>query len=135
MEMMELMEWSDRFKLGHAKIDRDHQKLIALINRLSEAMIKREGQKVCAEVLDQLVTYFQTHFAMEEQLMAAHHYAHSMEHKAEHAAFVKQVLELKAKFEAGSLTLSVSLLNFLREWLSTHILATDKALVAALPAA
>ena len=132
---MELMEWSDRFRLGHRRIDSDHRKLIALINQLTEAMSKRAGQQVCGEVLDELVTYFQTHFATEEQLMAAHNYAHSMEHKAEHAEFVEKVLELKSKFDAGSVTLSISLLNFLREWLTNHILVTDKALVAGLPPA
>ncbi|MCX7169300.1 MAG: hypothetical protein NTY41_03155 [Proteobacteria bacterium] len=43
------------------------------------------------------------------------------------------MLELKARFDAGSVTLSISLLNFLRGWLANHILATDKALVAGLP--
>lgn len=80
--MMELMEWSERFRLGHSRIDRDHKKLISLINRLSSAMSNRSGQQVCGEVLDELVTYFQTHFALEEQLMSAHHYPHSVDHKA-----------------------------------------------------
>lgn len=133
--MMELMEWSDRFRLGHRRIDSDHRKLIALINQLTEAMSKRAGQQVCGEVLDELVAYFQTHFATEEQLMAAHGYADSITHKAEHAEFVEKVLELKAKFDAGSVTLSISLLNFLRDWLTNHILVTDKALVAGLPPA
>lgn len=133
MEMMELMEWSERFRLGHSGIDRDHKKLIALINQLSTAMSKRSGQQVSGKVLGELATYFQTHFAMEEQLMSAYNYPHSAEHKAEHAKFVSEVLELKARFDAGSVTLSISLLNFLRDWLANHILATDKALVAGLP--
>lgn len=133
MAMIEILEWSERFKLGHKRIDSDHQKLIALINQLSDAMTKRVGKEACCGVLQELVSYFQTHFAMEEDLMARHNYSQSAAHKAEHVQFVKQVEELQAKFETGSVTLSISLLNFLRNWLANHILMTDKALVAALP--
>ena len=133
MELMELMEWSERFKLGYARIDSDHQKLIALINQLTEAMTKRAGKDVCGTVLNELINYFKTHFAMEEQLMANFNYADAVSHKAEHAMFVDEVLKMKAKLEANSFMLPVSLLKFLRDWLSNHILVTDKALVAGLP--
>ncbi|MCX7173089.1 MAG: bacteriohemerythrin [Proteobacteria bacterium] len=128
------MEWNDRYKLGHVRIDGDHMKLVALVNQLTEAMLKRKGQQVCGKVLDELVNYFNTHFAMEEQLMATHHYAKTIEHKAEHAKFVEEILAFKAEFEAGSVILSISLLNFLREWLINHILISDKALVAGIKA-
>lgn len=129
---MDLFEWNDRFKLGHERIDADHMKLVALINELTEAMIRREGKEVCGLVLDELVNYFKTHFAMEERLMATHGYPQTAAHKAEHAKFVSEILDSKARFDAGSVTLTVSLLNFLREWLVAHILSTDKALVAAI---
>ncbi|MFA6310807.1 MAG: bacteriohemerythrin [Sterolibacterium sp.] len=129
---MDLMEWNDRFKLGHDKIDSDHMKLVALVNQLTDAMLKREGRQVCGKILEQLVNYFNTHFAREERLMATHHYAHIVEHKAEHADFVREILAFKSEFEAGSATLSISLLNFLREWLINHIMVSDKALVEAI---
>jgi len=127
---MDLMEWNDRFKLGHSKIDRDHMKLVSLINQLTEAMRRREGQEVCGDVLNELVSYFKTHFAMEEQLMATHHYANAADHQAEHARFVDEILDARARFDAGSITLTISLLSFLRDWLINHILVSDKALVA-----
>lgn len=131
---MDLMEWNDRFILGHDKIDRDHRKLVALVNQLSEAMLKREGKEICGKVIEDLAAYAKTHFSTEEQLMALHHYANTAEHKAEHANFVDQVAELKSRFDAGSITLSISLLGFLKEWLTKHILITDKALVAGIAA-
>ena len=33
---------------------------------------------------------------------------------------------LKADFEAGKVLLSVDLMNFLRDWLTSHILKSDK---------
>jgi len=43
------------------------------------------------------------------------------------------VLDFKSKYDAGTVTLSVSLLRFLVEWLTHHILESDKALAQDLP--
>lgn len=123
-----MLEWNDKLMLGHSQIDRDHQRLVALINQLSDAMTGGKGKEVCGKVLDELIQYTRTHFAMEEQLMAAHRYAGAFEHKAEHAKLVNQVLEFKSKFDDGTATLSVALLRFLVDWLTHHILVSDKDL-------
>jgi len=130
---MTMMEWNDALKVGHSVIDRDHQKLIRLINDLGDAMSAGQGKEVCGNVLDELISYTQTHFANEERLMSVHHYADTPRHKAEHAKLVKDVLAFKAKFEAGTATLSVSLLHFLMDWLTHHILESDKALAQGIP--
>ena len=112
---MAMMEWNDTLKVGHSLIDRDHKKLIGLINELGEAMSAGKGRDVCAKVLNELISYTKTHFAMEEQLMSAHHYAAASEHRAEHARLVHEVVDFQGKFEAGTTALSVSLLHFLME--------------------
>lgn len=130
---MAMMEWSDALKVGHSAIDRDHQKLVGLINELSDAMEDGKGRDVCGRVLDELISYTKTHFAMEEQLMSAHHYAATSQHRAEHAKLVREVVAFQADFKAGTTILSVALLHFLMEWLTHHILASDKALAQAIP--
>jgi hemerythrin len=130
---MATMEWSDALKVGHSVIDRDHQKLVGLINKLGDAMSAGHGRDVCGEVLNELISYTQTHFATEERLMSAHHYADESRHRAEHARLVQEVLDFKGKFEVGTATLSVSLLHFLMEWLTHHILESDKALAQGIP--
>jgi hemerythrin-like metal-binding protein len=54
--------------------------------------------------------------------------ASSPAHKAEHKKLVADVGAFKAKFEAGSAAVTTELMAFLRDWLSNHILRTDKAL-------
>ena len=130
---MAMMEWNDALKLGHSLIDRDHQRLVALINALGDAMSTGQGSEVCGHVLDELIDYTKTHFAREEQLMSRHHYAATSEHKAEHAKLVREVVEFKGKFDAGTAVLSVSLLHFLMEWLTHHILESDQALARSIP--
>jgi len=92
-----------------------------------------KGKNVCGHVLDELIAYTRTHFAMEEQLMATHRYARALDHKTEHAKLVDEVLDFKSKYDAGTVTLSVSLLRFLVEWLTHHILESDKDLAQAIP--
>lgn len=129
---MALFPWDDKYKTNHPVIDTDHKKLVELINKLADAMQAGKGRDVCGKVLNELVDYTKTHFATEEKLMAAHGYVNTADHKAEHAKFVKEVLDFKVKFDSGALTVTSSLLNFLRDWLIKHIMNSDKALVAAI---
>lgn len=129
---MAMFPWDDKYKTNHLTIDTDHKKLVELINQLADAMQAGKGRDVCGKVLNELVNYTKTHFANEEKLMAAHGYVKTAEHKAEHAKFVQEVADFKGKFDSGALTVTSSLLNFLRDWLINHILNSDKALVQAI---
>jgi hemerythrin-like metal-binding protein len=128
------MKWSNALMVGHPTIDRDHQKLVDLLNRLYEAMQSGKGTKVCDQVLSELIAYTKSHFATEEQLMAASQYPKFREHKAMHTQLVNDVMDFKSRLDGGSTTLSVSLFKFLKDWLANHILASDRDLVAALKA-
>ena len=130
---MPMMEWNDALKVGHSVIDREHQKLVGLINKLGDAMSAGQGREACGEVLNELIAYTRTHFATEEGLMSVHHYADTARHKAEHSGLIREVVAFKGKFEAGTATLSVSLLHFLMDWLTHHILESDKALARGIP--
>lgn len=125
---MPLFPWDDKLKTNHPNIDSDHKKLVDLVNKLYDAMQAGKGKEACGQVLNELINYTKTHFAMEERLMAAHSYARTADHKAEHAKLIKEVSDFKAKFDAGSLTITASLLSFLRDWLVNHISKSDKAL-------
>ncbi|MFA7268007.1 MAG: bacteriohemerythrin [Sterolibacterium sp.] len=130
---MAMMEWNNTLQVGHSVIDNDHRKLIGLINQLGDAMSAGQGREVCGSVLNELIDYTQTHFATEERLMSAHRYADESRHRAEHAKLVQDVQDFKRRYEAGTATLSVSLLHFLMEWLTHHILESDKALAKGIP--
>ena len=130
---MAMMDWNDSLKVGHSSIDRDHKILVGLINALGDAMSTGQGGNVCGGVLDELISYTKTHFAMEERLMSLHGYPAAPAHRAEHTKLVQDVVAFQDKFAAGTAVLSVSLLHFLMEWLSHHILESDKALAKGIP--
>ena len=124
---MPLITWSDTMSVGVAKIDKEHQKLIELINLLHAEMSAGKSNQVMGKVLDELIGYTKGHFAAEEALFRTHSYPQASAHKQEHDALAKKVLDLQAEFKAGRTFIGAPTLNFLRDWLTQHILKQDMA--------
>ncbi|MEY4750096.1 MAG: hypothetical protein RIQ60_2310 [Pseudomonadota bacterium] len=129
---MPLITWGPMLAVGVKEIDDQHKKLVELVNQLNDAMHAGQGKETLAPVLNELVRYTVYHFGTEERLMAQHKYVDSPAHKAEHVKFVETVGAFKKKFDAGNAMLSTEIMNFLRDWLSKHILQTDKKFAKAL---
>ncbi len=127
------MAWialDERQETGHAQIDDDHEKIVALINQLASAITQRRGKEVCGELLDQIIQKAKAHFARENRLMAEHHYPKAEEHIAEHAQLIAEALDLKTWVDLAPAesVMSVSLLHFLEAWWTRHIPTFDKEL-------
>lgn len=129
---MAFYSWTDNMQIGIASIDDDHKRLVRLIDGLHEAMAKGHGKAVLGATLDELIHYTKDHFQREEQLMQRAGYHGYEEHKREHDQLVKEVLALRERFQAGNGMLSVQVLGFLRDWLTTHIMRSDKRYEAAM---
>jgi len=56
------------------------------------------------------------------------------QHKARHDDMARQVRELEEQHSAGSLTLSITIMTFLRDWLDEHITQEDRKLAEYLQA-
>lgn len=121
-----LIEWDESFSVNVSEIDRQHRKLIALYNKLHEAMARGKGNAVLERVFRELLDYAKTHFKTEERYFHAINYAGTRGHIIEHEAFVKKLSELSDKLQAGTPFLTVETLAFLRDWLNEHIKGTDK---------
>lgn len=124
---MSLIVWSEKYSTGFESIDSEHKKLMDLLNKLHDGMMNHKTNDVIGGVLDDLIKYTQTHFAHEEKLFAQYKYPQEASHKLEHKKLVEKALDLQKGFKAGSVTVSVGTLNFLRDWLNNHILKTDFA--------
>lgn len=76
-------------------------------------------------LLRKLVDFTHTHFTDEEAMMAAANYPGLAEHKIKHRELMKQVEQYAARHERGEITVNLQLMNFLRDWFTTHILKED----------
>ena len=132
--MICMFEWKSEYATGIGSIDAQHQTLFAIGRELFAAMSSGQGKSVLARILDRLVQYTGVHFAHEERLMKLHQYPDFPAHKAEHDALVKRVLAFRADFAAGRATMAVQVLQFLKEWLESHINKSDQAYTACLKA-
>ncbi|MBF0100269.1 MAG: hemerythrin family protein [Desulfobacterales bacterium] len=122
---MSFMEWSDKFELKISDIDQQHKQLLSMVNEMHDAMKNRKGKDVLADILKRLIDYTQKHFATEEKYFETHHYPDSLKHKMEHKALTQKVIELNEKFNKGDLFITVEVMNFIRDWLTNHILKSD----------
>jgi len=123
---MAFINWDDSFSVNVTEIDRQHQKLVAMINDLSDAMKQGKGKEVLGKIINALIDYTATHFKTEEKYFNQFGYPETVSHKKEHTAFVQNVSDFKDKFENEKITLSIEIMNFLSNWLRSHIKGVDK---------
>jgi hemerythrin len=123
---MALITWNDALSVNIAEIDRQHQKLIVLINNLNDAMRQGKGKESLGKIITELVDYAATHFSLEEKYFAKFGYPQAAAHIKEHDTFVGKVKEFKKGFEDKKLSLTVEIMTFLSDWLLNHIKKSDK---------
>lgn len=121
------MTWSDRMSVGVERIDKQHRQLIDLLNALHSEMLAGRGLQAVLEVLDNLVEYTKTHFAAEESMFRNHGYPQAQAHKQQHDELTDKAIALHREVSSGRATLTLPTMNFLKDWLSNHILRTDMA--------
>lgn len=124
---MPLMAWNDKLSVGVDVIDQDHKKLVSLVNDLYDAIQAGKGKEKVGPVLDGLINYTKLHFAREEKFFVQTEYPDTAAHKKEHENLTKQVVDVQTKYKAGvTSTLSLEVMNFLKNWLINHIQGTDR---------
>jgi hemerythrin len=123
---MALIQWNGGLNVGVIEIDKQHQKLVGMINDLNDAMKQGKGKDILGEIINGLANYTVTHFRIEEKYFDQFGYPDTNNHKKEHLNFTKKVTEFKDRFDKGKIGLSIEIMNFLSNWLQNHIKRVDK---------
>lgn len=123
---MALFAWNIKYSVNIKIIDDQHQKLVELLNTLHEKMKEGKGKESLKSILDELINYTLVHFKTEEDYFDKYRYPDSKAHKEEHAILVRQVRAIKKELDEGRTVLTVDVLEFLKEWLTSHIMESDK---------
>ncbi len=122
---MALLAWKDAYSVKIKEIDDQHKKLIDMINQLNDAMAQGKAKDVLGPILDKLVSYAASHFALEEGLMQKHGYEGYADHKDKHEKMTGKVLDLQRQYKSGQAAMTIEVMNFLKNWLDKHIVGTD----------
>jgi hemerythrin len=122
---MAFLEWKPNYSVQVDEIDRQHQRLIQLINSLHDAMKVGAPKPALERIISDLVTYTRFHFRSEERLLQLHGYPGVAAHIVEHERLTETVVRFEEDLRSGKVAISISLMQFLKTWLTGHILSTD----------
>ncbi len=120
------LQWKPEYDLGIESIDRQHRKLVGLINNLQTAVDYSTGEEFENKALDELVDYTRTHFKYEEGLLEQNAYPDFESHCAEHERMIARVEEVLEDYRHDRERAVQTAVTFLRGWLINHINGTDK---------
>lgn len=125
---MPMLEWNDGLSIHVAEIDAQHQELVDMVNTLHDSMVDGADERILFDIVERMLRYTNVHFGTEETYMAQYAYPETAAHKAEHADFMTKAAQVAADQRAAKQGLSMEVLNFLGDWLVTHINGSDKRL-------
>lgn len=121
-----LIKWSSEYSVGVSEFDAEHKVLIGLINNLNDAMLNGKSKQVIGSILHELLKYTEFHFKNEEDEMRSISYPYIDEQIRMHTMFVEKIKEFESEFKKGETLLSVKIIDFLKDWLISHIMKIDK---------
>jgi hemerythrin-like metal-binding protein len=124
---IEVFPWNQSYSVGIEQIDTQHKVLVRLINELHASMAAGQGKQALGKILDELVRYTEVHFTFEENMLRAKGYAKLASHHDVHRKLTGEVVELRNKYRANKLTLTLDVMKFLKGWLGDHIMVHDQA--------
>ena len=123
----DIFAWSGKYRVGIAKVDQQHKKLVTLVNSLARQHTESADPAGLVKVLDELASYTVYHFKTEESLMREYGVNAEFQagHEKAHAVFIQEVNRANRLAKEDPQAISTRTLTFLSRWLIQHILGTD----------
>lgn len=123
---MSVLKWSDEeMSVGVEVLDNDHKKILALLNRLEEAIESGKEDLVMEDTFRELISYIINHFKREEDFLENSDYPELALHKKSHDALSARLVKVMTAYEKGDNEAPQMLLKIMSDWFMKHILITD----------
>jgi hemerythrin len=123
---MMFLKWNDSFSVKVNSIDQQHKKLIDLINSFYDNINQGSPKEKLLILINELKKYTIVHFSTEEEYFKKFNYLDFAAHKEEHDKFVATIQNYEERYKSGKLLLTIEVTNFIKKWITQHILGTDK---------
>ena len=118
------ISWKEDYEIGIPEVDRQHMKLVGLINDLYLSMEVGTAAET-EKVLHGLIEYTDTHFTDEERLQERHGCPDLDAHRKLHKDLVAEALDFRKRFHDAEPGVEANLMWFLKDWLLNHIMLQD----------
>lgn len=126
---MPLLTWNDDYSVGVKQIDDDHKKLLEMINKAyASAEAGVDEDITLADLVADMIKYAQDHFATEARLMKEYNYPNATQHQLEHGDFTARAIVSGGTLSQEWSLDPIKIFRFLADWLTNHIMKTDKEL-------
>ncbi|MDH5187533.1 MAG: bacteriohemerythrin [Rhodospirillaceae bacterium] len=124
------IEWKKEYMVGHSMVDFDHQTLVNITNELFNRVSEGFSDEEIAQTISCLVDYVNRHFDREEELFMDSDYPGKDEHLSRHDDIRKTVNDIATAYKANSSAINIDeVLEFLKKWLTNHIMRADKGYI------
>jgi methyl-accepting chemotaxis protein/hemerythrin len=121
------MKWDNGHSVGIEEFDGHHQKLFAIIGGLvASSETGADDEAAVVRALTELLDYTNYHFKAEEDALRKHGYPGLSRQEAEHRDFIATLNVFKASYDYGVVPPVGDLVEFLKKWLTNHIMVCDK---------
>lgn len=109
---MPFFEWSDELDTNVDSMNKEHQTLINLMNKLYDLNSSDAPKDEIKKAFDEFASFTIKHFKDEEEYMASINYEKLEVHKKIHEDLLKKVTEFKTNFEQSQNKLENSFFSF-----------------------
>ena len=121
------IEWDESYSVKIGDIDDQHKELINLFNEVHDCIDSNRAIERLGSVLEDLIDYTRVHFVTEEKLLRENGYPNYEQHKKMHDDLTIRVLDLQDRYSKDhSVAVLIDSMKFMTDWLTQHIIRTDK---------
>lgn len=125
--------FTDKYVTGIPSIDKEHKKLFEIVGNANDLILNNllhDKYDEIIDILNELRSYTQTHFSHEEEYMKKIGYPGLASQSEAHSAFIDKLEDIDFNelefMDDNQREFLQNLIEFLLQWLSSHILGTDK---------
>ncbi len=127
---MAFIDWTDEFSCEIESIDNQHRQLVEITNKFADGLQRGKGSRQMNDILSELIGYTQEHFIFEEKMMEEAGYDKLKQHQSQHRQLIQKIERFQYDFGKDGKRITLDVRDFLKYWLTSHILKDDKAYVA-----
>ena len=123
--MVDKISWSDDYSVGVAELDKQHKRIIDVINELNMNLDLSSRSEKLHNILGRIIIYGQNHLDYEESLLIENSYPDLENHIKKHQDYRKTVSDFAVEILEYKEDLPVKLLEYLNQWWVSHIQVED----------
>jgi hemerythrin len=125
MGNIEKIEWEKKYSVDVEEIDIHQKKMFELFNQLIDMKSSKTDIKDCVNVITEINEYGKLYFSTEEKYLKKKGYPDFHSHAKAHRQFAKISISLRREISENEDSLTLDVIEEMRNWLINHILTRD----------